>query len=71
MKLTDYLKRKRLTQAEFGLLLNPPMSQAALSHVINGRIRISLERALEIQTVTSGEVAVTDWVRANDQREVA
>lgn len=73
MKLTEYLKRNRLTQAEFGRRLNPPMTQAHLSHILSGRSRISLARALEIQAVTGGEVPVTEWVErpniANSMQE--
>lgn len=62
MKLSDYLKKRGMTQTEFGRLLNPPMTQMHISHVVNGRVRISLERAVEIEEVTGGEVTVRDWM---------
>lgn len=66
MKLADYLKSKGLTQTEFGKLLNPPMTQVHVSHVINGRLRISLERAVEIEELTNGEVSVRDWLKKEE-----
>lgn len=63
MRLNEYLKSKGITQTEFGQKLSPPMTQMHISHVINGRVRISLERAVEIEEMTGGEVSVRDWVR--------
>ncbi len=67
MKLPDYLKREGLTQTQFGQKLNPPMTQMHLSHVINGRTRISLARALEIAEVTNGEVPVHEWIEPSSR----
>lgn len=68
MKLAEYLKSKMVTQTEFGRLLNPPMSQVHLSHVINGRVRVSLKRAIEIEEVTDGAVTVRDWLAAEEEK---
>lgn len=68
MNLTDYLKKNGLTQAEFGLRLHPPMTQMHISHVVTGRLRISLSRALEIEKKTAGEVPASDWVQASSKK---
>lgn len=62
MKLRDYLSKHSLTQQQFGQLLVPPASQACVSHWINGRLRVSLDVAVQIERLTAGQVAVEDWL---------
>ena len=54
--LRDYLKRHRLTHAEFGLKLDPPVSASKVSHWVQGTRRVSLVEALQIETLTHGEL---------------
>ena len=71
MRLNDYLKSKGVTQTQFGLSLNPPMTQMRISHLITGRTRISLRRSVEIQRVTNGAVTVFDWLDSETEQEAA
>lgn len=60
MQLRDYLKAKALSQAAFGQLLNPPVSQGKVNHWLSGTRRVSLAEALQIARVTGGEVTAED-----------
>lgn len=60
MHLDEYRKEKRLTQSQFGELLEPPASQGLVSQWEGGTTRITLSYALEIQRKTEGKVATSD-----------
>lgn len=62
MRLRDYLHKHRLTQAAFGRLLTPSVSQGKVNHWINGTRRVSLSEALQVEAVTGGEVRPQDLV---------
>lgn len=62
MKLRDYLQKHGITQAAFGRLMHPPVSQGKVNHWLNGARRVSLAEALQIQRVTGGEVAPEDLI---------
>lgn len=62
MKLRDYLQKHGITQAAFGRLMQPPVSQGKVNHWLNGARRVSLAEALQIQRVTGGEVAPEDLI---------
>jgi DNA-binding transcriptional regulator YdaS (Cro superfamily) len=55
MELTAYLTKYGLSQREFGARLG--VTQGMVAHWVNGRTRITAERALEIEAATSGEVS--------------
>lgn len=67
MRLKDYLQKHRITQASFGLRMQPPVSQGKVNHWLNGTRRVSLAEALQIQTLTAGEVAPPDLLPASPQ----
>jgi transcriptional regulator with XRE-family HTH domain len=52
MNLTDYLQTT--TQAEFAKRLG--VTQGLVTHWVNGRTRITAERAVQIEQVTDGQV---------------
>ena len=60
MRLRDYLHKHKITQAAFGLRMQPPVSQGKVNHWINGTRRVSLAEALQISALTDGEVPPTD-----------
>jgi DNA-binding transcriptional regulator YdaS (Cro superfamily) len=60
MKLNEYITAKGLSQSAFGAQLSPPSSQGLVSQWINGTTRVTLERAIQIEDVTGGEVTVRD-----------
>lgn len=60
MKLDEYLKKTGQSQSDFGLSLDPPVSQALVSQWINGATRITLDRAIEMRILSNGEVSVDD-----------
>lgn len=64
MRLRDYLQKHRITQAAFGQRMRPPVSQGKVNHWLNGTRRVSLSEALQIHTLTSGEVAPGDLLPA-------
>jgi DNA-binding transcriptional regulator YdaS (Cro superfamily) len=62
MKLRDYLTKHGLTQIQFGQMMTPPVSQARVSHWLNGRLRVSLTDAVAIERLTQKQVSVEDWL---------
>lgn len=58
MKLHDYLNQDRNTQVELAKALG--VSQGLVGHWVNGRRRITAERAIEIETATGGAVSRAD-----------
>lgn len=56
MNLSDYLKTTR--QADFAERLG--VTQGAVSHWINGRVRVPAERVLDIERATGGKVSRHD-----------
>jgi DNA-binding transcriptional regulator YdaS (Cro superfamily) len=59
-KLVDYLKKAGLSQREFGLKLNPPVTQSAVAQWVQGD-PIKAERVLEAAAATEWEVTPHDW----------
>jgi len=60
MKLNEFLDVKSLSQSDFGALLKPPVSQGLVSQWINGTTRVTLERAIEIEDLSAGDVTTRD-----------
>jgi DNA-binding transcriptional regulator YdaS (Cro superfamily) len=60
MHLTEYRKKKKQTQAEFGALLSPPASQGLISQWERGETRITLNYAVQIDRVTKRQVSCED-----------
>ena len=56
MQLRDYLKQRQITMAAFGLLMSPPVSAGKVNHWLRGSRRVSLDEALQIETLTEGGV---------------
>lgn len=66
MQLRDYLHQRQITQAAFGRLLDPPVSQGKVNHWLRGTRRVSLVEAVQIERITDGEVRPHDWVPATN-----
>jgi len=60
MLLEEHLKKAGKSQAEFGLALVPPASQALVSQWVRGVTRVTLSYALQIERETDGEVSPQD-----------
>lgn len=60
MHLHDYLHENGITQAAFGRLLSPPVSQGKVNHWLHGARRVSLSEALQIERLTQGAVTLHD-----------
>ena len=60
MQLEQWLKKESKSQVDFGLSLNPSVSQGQVSQWIKGITRITLEYALQIDQVTLGAVSPQD-----------
>ena len=60
MTLTEYITSKELSQAKFGSMLNPPVTQGLVSQWINGMTRITLDQAIQIEQITGNEVTVRE-----------
>lgn len=60
MHLTDYRKKKKLTQAAFGSRLSPVASQALVSQWERGETRITLDYAIQIDRATKHQVSCAD-----------
>lgn len=69
MRLDDYLREHKLTQAQFGAKLNPAVSQAQVSQWVRGITRVTLEQALQIDQVTGGAVGPADCAALFGARE--
>ncbi|MBR8074386.1 helix-turn-helix domain-containing protein [Burkholderia cenocepacia] len=71
MRLDDYLKEKKLSQAAFGALLNPPVTQSLVSQWIRGTVRVTLDQALQVEKLTDGAITPQDVADLYRSREVA
>lgn len=71
MQLRDYLKKHQITMVAFGQLLKPPVSAGKVNHWLRRTRRVSLEEALQIETLTSGEVTPRElvWIKDHDSKE--
>lgn len=56
MDIQTYRETKGLTQAQFGELLNPPATQASISHWETDRRSIPPSRAKAIEIATKGAI---------------
>ena len=54
MCIPEYLKKKKLSQQEFATLIG--VSQGLVWQWINGKTRITAERAKEIEVKTKGDI---------------
>ncbi|EKS9800301.1 MULTISPECIES: helix-turn-helix domain-containing protein [Burkholderia] len=66
MRLDAYMREHKLTQGALGAMLNPPVSQSQVSQWFRGRTSITLDQALQIQTITNGLVTPADCARVNE-----
>lgn len=66
MKLVDWLKVQKMTQAEFAELIDS--DQGHISDLVRGKARPRLENVLRIEKVTGGAVTVDDWVKTKRVR---
>jgi transcriptional regulator with XRE-family HTH domain len=60
MQLSDYLKSKNLTEAEFGELIGK--SQAAINRYCSGKRMPGRDTLAQIAAVTKGRVQPNDFV---------
>ncbi|WP_186031889.1 helix-turn-helix domain-containing protein [Burkholderia gladioli] len=60
MRLDEFMRLRKLTQAALGSMLNPPVSQSQVSQWFRGRTGITLDQALQIQVLSDGEVTPAD-----------
>ncbi|TDV06038.1 helix-turn-helix domain-containing protein [Paraburkholderia caballeronis] len=60
MRLDEYMREHRLTQAALGARLVPPVTQSQVSQWFRGITRITLEQALQIQVLSGGLVTPAD-----------
>lgn len=56
MDIAAYLKKHNLTQEQFAQSFKPKVSQGLVWQWINGRTQITAERAVEIETITGGQI---------------
>ncbi|MBJ9895251.1 MULTISPECIES: helix-turn-helix domain-containing protein [Burkholderia cepacia complex] len=63
MRLDAYMREHKLTQGALGAMLNPPVSQSQVSQWFRGRTSITLDQALQIQTLSGGLVTPADCAR--------
>ncbi len=59
MTLREYLKKRKMTQAEFAKLISS--DQAHVSELVNGKTRPSIRTTLLIHKATKGTVSLMDW----------
>lgn len=71
MQLRDYLRKNQITMVAFGQLLKPPVSAGKVNHWLRRTRRVSLEEALQIETLTFGEVTPRElvWIKVHDCKE--
>ncbi len=60
MHLRDWMKLNNVTQQELARRMSPPVSQAKVSHWLQGARRIDLHSALQLEGITGGSVTVRD-----------
>lgn len=56
MQLSDYLKANGLKQAAFGQKFDPPVSQGLVSQWLVGKVRMTLDQALQTKALSGGLV---------------
>jgi DNA-binding transcriptional regulator YdaS (Cro superfamily) len=56
MDIRTFRKHRRLSQREFGGLLDPPVTQGMVGHWESGLGRVTAERAKQIEDATGGLV---------------
>lgn len=64
MKLSDHIKAKGLTEAEFGALIG--VSQPMVNKYCNGKAVPRPPRIKEIEQVSGGDVTFSDWFNSED-----
>jgi DNA-binding transcriptional regulator YdaS (Cro superfamily) len=70
MRLDEYMREHKLTQAALGALLCPPISQAQVSQWFRGITRVTLDQALQIEKLTDGAVSPSDCAALHGAKEV-
>lgn len=53
MHLADFLKVNNLTQAAFGQMFEPPVSQGLVSQWLVGKVRMTLDQALQTKRLSN------------------
>lgn len=59
MKLRDWLKQQKMTQAKFARLIRT--DQGHVSDLVTGKVQPSLPTIVVIEKATKGQVAYQDW----------
>ncbi|SAK53346.1 hypothetical protein AWB78_01317 [Caballeronia calidae] len=60
MRLDEYLKDQKLSQAALAALLQPPVTQSLVSQWIRGMVRMNLDQAVQIEEISNGAVTPRD-----------
>lgn len=71
MRLDEYLTAKKMSQGAFGALLTPPVSQTLVSQWNRGVTRVMLDQAIQIETLTEGQVTPRELADMYKPRESA
>jgi DNA-binding transcriptional regulator YdaS (Cro superfamily) len=71
MRLDEYMREHKLTQAALGALLSPPISQAQVSQWFRGLTRVTLDQALQIERITGGLVTPSDCAALHASKDSA
>lgn len=66
MKLSDWLKQEKMTQAQFAELIGS--DQGHVSDLVRGKMRPRLENVVRIEKSTRGAVTAADWVEQKSKR---
>lgn len=60
MHLDKWLEKEGKTQADFGAMLTPTVTQGTVSHWVVGRHRMPINYADQTDRITNGEVSMRD-----------
>lgn len=69
MHLRDWMKKHGVTQQQLARRLRPPVSQAKVSHWLQGSRRIDLHSALQLVEITGGAVTFKDLAELSGHRQ--
>lgn len=69
MHLRDWMKQNGVTQQELARRLRPPISQAKVSHWLQGSRRVDLHSALQLVEITGGAVTFKDLAELSGHRQ--
>ncbi|MEX3690792.1 hypothetical protein AB3X91_11895 [Paraburkholderia sp. BR14263] len=68
MRLEDFMRKRGLTQTQLGALLEPPVTQGLVSQWIQGKVRVMLDQALQIDHLSGGLVTPRECAEMYDAK---